>query len=199
MPLDEQRGLIDVALLTERATELGQAHLDLGVPADRVAPVDAELLAYEFGREAGDGHESVIGVRPRARPGDGRLEEVSEAVQLVPPLQGRPALALTVAAEHRVEVSVGLLRGGDPVDHAAEPLLEIAVGRGIRAPDLPRERLEVLVDLGVGELAPRRPAGSVPAAARSKLGSQPSDSRRDSMCVRVAEPFTVWRSPQNLR
>ena len=88
--LDEEARLLEVARLAERPAELRQPDLDLGVAADALDAALAEHLAHEVGRAARDVDEAVVGVGPRAHPGDGRLEQVPEAVQLVPPLEVGP-------------------------------------------------------------------------------------------------------------
>src|SRR5919109_2831552 len=74
------------------------------------------------------------------------------AVQLVPPLEVRVAALAAAMPEARVEVPVLLLRRrhllGDRRDQPVE------LGRAAAA-DLPGEPLDHLVDIGVGELAPR--------------------------------------------
>ena len=125
VPLDEQAGLLEVARLSERAAELRQAHLDLGVAADALVAALAEDLAHEVGGATGDVDQSVVGVGTRAHAGDRRLEEVAEAVQLVAPLEVGPARALARPPEPRVEVAVGLLGRRDPRDDRAEPRLEL--------------------------------------------------------------------------
>lgn len=186
VPLDEQGGLIDVALLAECASEFREADLDLGVAADRIAPVGAEHAADEVRGASGDRDEPVVGIRSRAVPGDRRLEQMPEAVQLVPPLQIRPAVALAQAAEHRVHVAVGLLRGSDARHDRPEPLLERGVCRGIRPSDLPGERLEVLVDLGVGELPAAAPGGKRRRRQRDRSSAASPPTRGAIRCDRAS-------------
>ncbi len=149
--LHEQRGLREVALVAGDAAELDEGRLDLGVPAHRLDTAGPEHLADEVGGPLGDLDEPVVGARPGARPRDRGLQQVADAVELVAPLQVRPALPLTGPAELRVEVAVRLLRGRDPRDDGPEPSLEPRI---VGAADLPGHGLEVLVDLGVGELPP---------------------------------------------
>lgn len=202
MPIDEDPRLLDVARFAERPAQLGEADLDLGVPADALDAALAEHLAHEVGRTTRDADEAVIVVGSRAVARNGGLEEVPEAVQLMSPFEVGPARALTGSAEARVEVAVGLLRRGDAIDDATEPRLQLGgasgfaarrdagaggirftigepCGRRARAtqpPDLPGDRLEVLVHLGVGELA-----------AAPALGQ-----RASSREIEVAEPALAF-------
>ena len=189
--LDEEPRLLEVARLAGDAGELGEPDLDLGVTADRLDAALAEDVAHQVGGAAGDVEQPVVRIRPRALAGDRGLEEVPEAVELVAPLEVRPARLLPGPPEHRVEVAVGLLRGRDPRDDGPEALVEGGIAG---AADLPRERLEVLVDLGVRELAPApaRRAACPPRRGRS-CASQPSDSSRRPMWSSVAVPLTSWR------
>ena len=107
-PVDEQRGLVEVALLTRHAGQLDQAQLDLGVTADALDPAGTERRAHVVGGAARDLDERVVARRPRSR--DAGLEQVAEVVQLVAPLEVAVARLLARSPEHRVEVAVGLLR-----------------------------------------------------------------------------------------
>ena len=151
-PLDEQPGLLQVAALAGHPVQLDQGRLDLRVAADRLNPVRPERRADVVGGPA-DGTDEVV--RPgRPGPGDPGLDEVPEGVQLVAPLQVAVARRLAGPAEVGVEVAVGFLGGDDPGRDALEPGVDLGV---LRAPVLPGEGLEQLVDLGVGELP--TPAG----------------------------------------
>ena len=113
--LDEQLRLTRVARLIQRTTELGESDLDLGVAADRLAAALAEDLAHQVGGPPCDVDEPVVGVGAGAVAGHRSLEQVAEAVQLVAPLQVRPARLLAGAAEAGAEVAVRLLRASDTV------------------------------------------------------------------------------------
>ncbi|MDQ1125822.1 hypothetical protein QE428_000855 [Microbacterium sp. SORGH_AS 505] len=115
--------LIDVSGLAQCSAELGQAGLDLRVPAHPLDAPLAERAADEVRSTTRDTDEPVVCVGPRAVTGDRRLEEVTEAVQFVAPLEVGPARSLAGAAEHGVDVAVRLLGGGDPCDDGAEVLL----------------------------------------------------------------------------
>ena len=182
--LDEERGLPPVAVVARDARQLDEGGLDLGVAAEGLVAVLAEHLADEVGGATGHLEQSVVGTRPGACPRDGGLEEVPEAVELVPPLQVGPARRLPGPSEGRVQIAVRLLGRGDPRDDRAEPLLERGVGIGPADPsELPGHGLQVLVDLGVREL---------PAA--STLG-QPSGRRQ----VEVAEPALPLEPARDVR
>ena len=160
-PIDEQRGLVEVALLTGPPRQFDQPHLDLGMTADALDPARAELRADMVGGGPCDLDESVGARGPPPR--HGRLQQVTEVVQLVPPLQVAVPRLLSRSSEHRVEVAVGLLRRPDDLGQAVDAL--IGIGRA-GSSDLPRHRLHQLVDIGVGEhhaavVAGNRPTGGV--------------------------------------
>ena len=151
---DEQRRLPAVARFAGEAGELGQSGLDLGVAAEGRDAVGPEDVAHEVGGAAGDRQQPVVGARSCPLAGHGGLEQMPEAVQLVPPFQVGPAGLLAGAAELGVQVPVVLLRGGHAGDDGAERALQVGI---VGAADLPRGGLEELVDLGVRELAPAAP------------------------------------------
>jgi hypothetical protein len=146
-PLDEQPRLLQIALLAGGARQLGERRLDLGMPTDPGAAVGAELAADVVGRLPRHRHQPVlaVGAQPRHR----RLDEVAVAVQLVPVLQVAVAHARSLVAEAGVEVAVRLLGGRDQPGQLDDRPLG---GVGARPAGLPAERLQQLVDLGVGEL-----------------------------------------------
>jgi hypothetical protein len=172
--LHEEARLLEVARLAGRPGELREPDLDLGVAADAIAPAGPELRAHEIGGAHGDAQQPVVRTRARAFARHRRLEEMAEAVQLVAPLEVGPPRALALAAELGVEVPVGLLGCRDTADDGAEPRFEVGV---VGAADLPGQRLEVLVHLGVRELAspaPRRQraGGGAVEVAQPALGFQ---------------------------
>jgi hypothetical protein len=118
------------------------------MPADLLAAVGAELAADVVGRPARHRHQLVLaaGAQPRHR----RLDQVAEAVQLVPHLQVAVAHARALVPEAGVQVAVGLLGGRDQLGQLRDPPLG---GGGAGPGGLPAQRLQQLVDLGVGELA----------------------------------------------
>jgi hypothetical protein len=98
-------GHLQIAAGPGDPVELDQGHLHHRMPADlgevHEAPADV------VGRPGGG-----VGQRPLPRPapaGHPRLDEVAEAVELMPPLE----VAVAVASPRGVEVAVGLLRLGD--------------------------------------------------------------------------------------
>ena len=85
-PIDEQRGLVEVALLAGHAGHLDQAHLDLRVTADALDPAADRTSSHTWSAtRRGDLHELVVARGPRSRHAG--LQEVAEVVQLVPPLE----------------------------------------------------------------------------------------------------------------
>jgi hypothetical protein len=126
--------------------QLDQRHLDTGVPVDPVAARRPELLVDPVGGPHGDGQEPVVG--EGTVPGDRRLDQVPDAVELVAP--GEVAVR-DAAADHldvAVEVAVGTLGRR----HQADRLVSGRRQAGVRGPaELPAHRLQPLVDVGVQE------------------------------------------------
>jgi len=81
--VDEQAGLVEVALLTGGAAKLGEADLDLGVSTDGFDPAFAEDSADEVGCPAGNLEQPVVGAGRCSFAGDRGLEQVAKAVQFV--------------------------------------------------------------------------------------------------------------------
>ena len=167
-----------VPRLVQRAAELHERGLHLGMPAHGIASALAEDLA-QMVRDPHCGCGEVIRAGG-AQARDRRLEHVARAVQLVPPLEVRVARLLALMAEARVEVAVALLRRRD---HGGE-LLEAAFHVRITgAPDLPGHRFHQLVHVGVGEL---------PALAH--CGDGPLDHGRE-----VAHPTQLFHPGLGVR
>ena len=170
MPLDEQPRLLDVPRLPQRTSELREAHLDLGVTADALFAALAEDLAHEIGGAACDPDQSVVGDATWPRPRDRGLEQVPEAVQLVAPLEVGPARPAPVA---RTACS------GSRRPPALPPRGPRCGGTAPRAlvaaapADLPGHGLEVLVHLGVRELATVTALGQ-PTGCREVEVAEPS-------------------------
>lgn len=116
------RGL-EVPLLPRGPGELDEPHLDLGMTADPVHPVLAEHDGDVVGEPARGVKYPLLAGGAVVR--DGRLEEVPEAVELVPPLEVGVPGALPRPAEERVEVAVGLLGGERRRDELVE---EVGMG-----------------------------------------------------------------------
>ena len=159
--VDEPLGEVEVLPIARRAVKLDECHLDLGMAVDGVPPARAELAVDRVHGTERDVEQPVV---PEcAMPGDRRLDEVADVVQLVAP--GQVAIGLA-AADHldvAVDVPVGSLGGRDEPDD----LVGLARHLGIRsATELPADRLEPLVDVGVEERvddAERLAEGQVPA------------------------------------
>jgi hypothetical protein len=151
-PVDEQRGLVEIALLPCQPGEFHQGRLDLRVSADARVAARAEEGADVVGGPAGDLHQ--LALAPGAGLGDTRLDEVPMTVEFVAPFEVAVAGLLTGAAEGGVQIAVRGLGGGDHVGECGD--LRI-VGTA-----LPRHGFEQLVDLGVGEL-PAPPVAVDPA------------------------------------
>jgi hypothetical protein len=148
-PLDEPPRLLEVALLAGGPVQLDERHLDLRVPAHALVAVVAERVAHVVGCAARDLGEAVLAAR--AQPRYGGLDHVPVAVELVAPLEVGVAVLEPAVAEARVEVAVVLLGAG----HLRGDVSDLAIELGIARPaDLPRHRLDHLVDVRVGELAP---------------------------------------------
>src|ERR1700722_4495311 len=83
--VDEQPGELEVALVPGRAGKLDQRHLDFRMTADAHPAVGPELVVHVIGEAPRDLWEVVVVAGPQ--PGDRRLEEMTEAVKLVPGLK----------------------------------------------------------------------------------------------------------------
>jgi hypothetical protein len=149
--LDEQARLLEVSSVPGHAVQLDKGRFDLGVTADGLDALLPEHVAHEIRGARRDGKQTIVSARTGALPSRGGLEQVPEAVQLVAPGEVCPALLLPGPAEPGAEVAIGLLRCGHTVDDGTKQGFQVVAAA---APDLPRERLEVLVDLGVRELPP---------------------------------------------
>ena len=131
---------------------------------DGVPPARPELAVDRVHGAQRDVEQPVVA--ERAMPGDRRLDQMADVVQLVAP--GQVAIRLA-AADHldvAVDVAVGSLGGRDEPDD----LVGLARQLGVRsAAELPADRLEPLVDVGVEERvddAQRLAEGLVPARLR---------------------------------
>jgi hypothetical protein len=157
-------GLLQVGPFARLSVELDQGQLDLGVavgPGALGLRGRAELGDDVVGEAAGDG-EQLVGAG-RAAVGDGGLEEVAGAVELVEVDIG-PALAGAVAGEVGVEVAVRPLGGGDRGDGGLDVGRQRGVGAGMGGKG-PARRLQPLVEVGVVEEA--AVVGAVDLAGRA--------------------------------
>ena len=170
-PVDEDGREVEVTPLPGRPVQLDERHLDLGMAVDGVAPIRAELSFGGGDRTLGDEEEPIVA--ERAMPGDRRLDEVAEAVQLVAPCEVVVLRSAGEDLDEGVEVAVRPLGRSDEPDglvgHRADPVVRFAT-------QLPAGRLEPLVDVGVEERERRAehqterpipmPAIAAPAASR---------------------------------
>ena len=85
-PVDEAGREVEVAPLAGRPVQLDERHLDLGMTVDAHPAARPEGPLDGVGRTLGDEEEPVVA--ERTVPGDGGLDEVAEAVELVPPQAG---------------------------------------------------------------------------------------------------------------
>ena len=152
-PVDEAARGVEVALLARLAVELDQGRLDLGVPVDPVDPArpGPEGGHDQVGDATGDVEEPGVGVG--AVQGDGGLDQVAGAVELVTPGQLDKALAGEVHLEVGVEVAVLGLRGLEQPDRRGQELLQpgLALGVEVRVGQRPGQGLEPLVEVAVEE------------------------------------------------
>ena len=148
--IQEQSGLLEIPALAGGPAELGETYFDLRMPTDLLPAVRAEGLADMIGGPPGDPHQFILAVR--AQPGDRRLQEVADVVELMAHLQIGVPTRLSGMPESCSEIAVLVLRGsnsgGQPADRrfgccAAGP------------PRFPGQGLQQLVDLGVREYPPR--------------------------------------------
>ena len=93
----KQLGQLEVARVAGGAVQLDERQLDLRVTAHGVAAVGTELAVDVLGEL--EGHPREVAVDAGLERGGGGLEQVPEAVQLVPPLQVGVAGALPLSAE----------------------------------------------------------------------------------------------------
>src|ERR1035437_5690414 len=144
--VDHPGGQLEVAPLSGGAKQLDQSHLELWMTVVSIAAFRAEL---PFDRPAGiacDVEQPVVA--EDVVPGDRRLDQVADAVELVSPLE---VLVLAILGDNlygAVEAAVGPLSpGGDRdrlVGGPGDP------GRG-STPELPGDSLEPFVYIRVEE------------------------------------------------
>ena len=178
-PLDEQRRLIEVALLSGRG---GRARRARARPRDARQPARSHhrRTCRTRGRRPAGRCRRTSSDPAVLRPRHRRLEQVAVVVQLVAPLEVAVARRLAGAPEHGVEVAVGLLRRGDHRRQLAEAAL--GVGRP-GAADLPGHRLHQLVDVGVGEHHPLVVAGDRAVGCVREVG-RPAEPLHPALAVR---------------
>ena len=137
---------MEIALLARHPRQLDQAELDLRMAADPLDAPVTEDVADVVGDPLRHLHEFVGPAGPC--PGDGGLEHVPIAVQLVTPLQVAVSIGLAGTAEDRVEVAILLLDRRDDRGEVGEA--PICVSRA-RSTDLPGSSLHQLVHVRVCE------------------------------------------------
>ncbi|GMA35998.1 hypothetical protein GCM10025876_22020 [Demequina litorisediminis] len=169
---------------------LDEGGLDLGVAAVAVGArgVGAELLHGEVGEAAGDGQEVVCA--GGAGAGDRGLDQVAQHVQFVAPAHVPPRLLIVVALHVRVQVAVLALHAGEQrggVGGERFPALVLGHARC-----LPRDGLEGLVEVGIGEVeAPVGRFGVASEAAQvvhDAAGLEPRDHMGDGALAVEALP-----------
>src|SRR5690606_10234180 len=168
VPLDEDPGLLEVTRLVQGSPQLRERNLDLGVAADPLAPVRTELRAHVVGRA--HGHLDELVAHARTRPAAPRPVGMPHAVQPVAPLWVGVPGRLTLVAKGRRHVAVRVLRLDDARRHLADASVDRLV---TRAGVLPRERLEVLVDLRVGKLPTLPPLDRAPGRDEVEVAEPP--------------------------
>jgi hypothetical protein len=81
----EQPRLIQILLIAGGASELDEPEFDLRMAADRSDAAVAEGLAHMIGGAPSDLDKLVLDAGPD--PGDRSLEQVTDVVELMPPLE----------------------------------------------------------------------------------------------------------------
>ena len=144
--LQEERSLMQVTLLTGEPGQFHQPELDLGMSPHPLDAAGTECLADVVGGSSRHIDEEVV--LPGPGPGQGSLEHVAVAVQLVAPLQVAVARGLTGTPEHGVEIAVVLLHRSDHLGQGGESVFGVG---GAGSARLPGGRLHQLVHVGIGE------------------------------------------------
>jgi hypothetical protein len=163
----------EVAPVAGDPAEFHQRHLDARVPVDALLAVRAELRV-----DVGDGPPRDVQqpvVAEGAVPRHGRLDEVAEAVELVPPLEILVGRAAPDDLDEAVEVPVRPLGRGHHTDRLVGRGGQVRVGP---AAQFPADGFEPLVDVGVeeGEGGSAR-VGQCPVVA-VQAGGQPQVVQR---------------------
>ena len=152
--LDEEAGQLEVALLAGGLPELDECELDLGMAAIAQSLAGAERRVDVVGQLGGDGEE--VGLARGPVVGDGRLDHVPRAVELVVVAKVGPPPSRLFHDVVAVEIAVGELGRGQLGDDLVDPLLQNGIGmRGERV----RGGLEGLVHVRIHEDRAREAAG----------------------------------------
>ena len=139
-------GQVQVASVARRPVQLDEGHLDLGMPVDGQRPGRTEG-SLDVVRGADRDLEQSI-VAQRAVPGDGRLDQMADAVELVTPGHVAVRMAAADDLDEGVDVAVVALGPGDGRDRLVRRGREV----GVASPaELPADGLEPLVDVRVQE------------------------------------------------
>ena len=144
--VDELPGQFEVAAFAGEPVELDECGLDLGVSVDAGVAVAQEHLDEVVGEAPGDREEPFVAAYPGA--GNRRLDQVAGAVHLVAVLQLGVALGRLDHLVVGVEVAVVALRGEEEFGRLGDEVEQVVVAD---PPGLPGHRLELLVEVGVGE------------------------------------------------
>lgn len=165
------------------------------MPVDDRPAVFAEGADHQVRHSPRDRQEALVAAAAMKR--DSGLHEVSGAVELVRELGAVERHLARRPLHIRVEVTVRQLHPFEQAGHVGQhrgPL----VGAG--APDLPADRLEGLVEVGVREPEPRNlPSGvSWPASSRRrKFAMTPVRSTFCTQCGIVAAALSSCQPPSN--
>jgi hypothetical protein len=148
-PRGERLRQLEVAPAARVPVELDEGDLDLGMSVGALLRPVAEDIVDQVGEATGDREEGRVARRPIER--DAGLDQVTSAVEFVAHLEIGPTPYGVDELAPRVQVAVGLLSRADEVDRLARERLEL---RRRLPPELPGDRLEPLVDVGVAEHHP---------------------------------------------
>ena len=155
--VQEECRQIEMTPLAGLAVQLDQRHLDLRVAVGRGAPAWPEHGVDTVDEAPGDGEQPIVA--GGAPIGDGCLDQMPGAVELVAVGEVRPASARLGDRVVGVEVAVVPLGRGHQLDQRLAARTQLVARR---AGDLERGRLQPLVDIGVHEHTPTEPARLAP-------------------------------------
>ena len=112
--LEHPRGQPQVARFTCGPAKFDERHLDAGMPVDPVPSSRPELAGDVVHRTLGDVEQTVVG--ECAVPCDRGLNQVTDAVELVPPGKVGVRLAAAHHLDEAVDIAVRSLGGRDDRD-----------------------------------------------------------------------------------
>ena len=179
--VDQEPGEAEVFLLAGDAVHLHQRHLGDLVARPRRALAGTEGVHQQIGGLRRDVEEVLLA--GRLVVGGGRLEQVAEVVELVrvvalvdPALLAGPAVRVhRIDRPRRVDVAVGLLRGGDLRDHPVNVGVELRIGLDVEDVGC---AFDHLVEVGVVERIRRRLLVVLLAAQRHRGALEVVDASR---------------------